>query len=177
MSQPAAWITGPKLDIPSEQKDNKPCKPGLVAVLLKFGWPCLRRRIRLVSGNEAMLNRMTTHLIMVALIVVAIGSSKARLSWDGNRVIQPLKSSPPKPAATMARQAGNPLPLPTTLDDEHDDIIVRAAVPYTIMPDRAQEAITTYIVQSGDTVFGFAARHHFEIRQGTVQRNPIGFLP
>ena len=124
-----------------------------------------------------MLNRMTTHLIMVALIVVAIGSSKARLSWDGNRVIQPLKSSPPKPAATMARQAGNPLPLPTTLDDEHDDIIVRAAVPHTIMPDRAQEAITTYIVQSGDTVFGFAARHHFEIRQGTVQRNPIGFLP
>ncbi len=106
------------------------------------------------------------HLIVVALIALTIGLSKVSFSWDGAGVIKPFKSSSPKPVATTVKKPGNPLLLPTKLDDDQDYIIVRAAVPHTIIPERKQEKISTYVVQNGDTIFGIAAK--FGLRPDTI---------
>jgi LysM repeat protein len=68
--------------------------------------------------------------------------------------------------ATAIKQTGNPLPLPSEIDDRQDDIIFRASVPHTIIPDRKKAEILTYVVQTGDTVYGIAAK--FGLRPDTV---------
>jgi murein DD-endopeptidase MepM/ murein hydrolase activator NlpD len=68
--------------------------------------------------------------------------------------------------ATAIKQTGNPLPLPAEIDQDQDDIILRAAVPHTIIPDRKKAEILTYVVQAGDTVFGIAAK--FGLQPGTI---------
>jgi murein DD-endopeptidase MepM/ murein hydrolase activator NlpD len=51
----------------------------------------------------------------------------------------------------------SPLFLATSLDND-GDVLVRAAVPHTIIPERARDEIIRYVVQTGDTIFGIAAQ-------------------
>jgi murein DD-endopeptidase MepM/ murein hydrolase activator NlpD len=52
------------------------------------------------------------------------------------------------------------------LNDTQHDVLVRAAVPHTIIPDRTKEEIFTHVVQSGDTIFGVAAK--FGLKPETI---------
>lgn len=64
-----------------------------------------------------------------------------------------------KSAATPAvAQSEAPLILPAQLDRTRNDIIFPAAVPHTIIPERARREIVTYQVETGDTVSSIAAK-------------------
>ena len=112
-----------------------------------------------LGGNEALFSRASTHLIVILLAALAIGLSNAPFLWGGIRAIRPLRQAPVEPIApTIVVEEGAPLTLPTQLNNAEDDVLTRAAVPKTIIPDRTREEISTYVVQSGDTIYGIAAK-------------------
>jgi len=131
--------------------------PGQVALTLPQWW-------KTVQGNDAVLTRNTTHLIAILLAILAIGLSNIPITLGGIRVIQPLKLNPPPPSVpTIVAETETPLTLPAQLNDTRDDdVLIRAAVPHTIIPDRSRAEISTYKVQSGDTIFGIAAKFGLE---------------
>jgi len=106
------------------------------------------------------MSRTSTHLILLFLAIMAIGLRTVPLSWNEVEAIQPLKYVPEEAAAVPAAETESsiPLTLPAKLNDTEDDVLIRAAVPHTIIPDRSRAEISTYSVQSGDTVFGIAAK-------------------
>lgn len=124
------------------------------------------QRLKTHLGRRASLNRFSTHLVVMILVITAI--SLRNVSWLQNRTnrLQPLKLAPAQPAASIIVEAGQPLTLPDQLNDLRDDVLVRAAVPRTIIPDRTAQAgadqnrteIRTYRVETGDTVYGIAAK-------------------
>jgi LysM repeat protein len=152
--------------IPPGQKDKKPYLPALRAKLLKFNWHLIPRGLRTLLGNEARLSRTTIYVIVVALMALAIGLSRLSLIAGGGPVFKPLRFLEPKPPATAIKQTGNPLLLPAAIDHAEDDVIIRAVVPHTIIPDRKKAEISTYVVQTGDTVFGIAAK--FGLQPDTI---------
>lgn len=120
-------------------------------------------RVKTLTQNGTQLNRSAAHLVFILLAVLAVSLSKLPLTGHGLRAIRPLKLAPaqsPAPApeeAEEAEDAGTPLSLPATLNTaEEDDVLVRAAVPHTIIPDRSRPEISTYAVEAGDTIFGIA---------------------
>lgn len=131
--------------------------PGQVAMALPQWW-------KTVQGNDALLTRNTTHLVVILLAILAIGWSNIPISLSGIRAIQPLKFEPvPQPVPTIAAETETPLILPAQLNDTRDDdVLIRAAVPHTIIPDRSRAEISAYKVQSGDTIFGIAAKFGLE---------------
>jgi len=52
--------------------------------------------------------------------------------------------------------------LPAASLADNSNVVMPAAVPYTIIPERPRQEITQYVVQSGDTIFGIAARFGLE---------------
>ena len=115
--------------------------------------------IRIFKDNEALLSRTSTHLILIFLALLAITVKSIPLSWNEIRAIQPFKYVPEQPAVpAVVAESEAPLTLPTELNETADDVLIRAAVPHTIIPDRSRAEISTYVVQSGDTVFGIAAK-------------------
>ena len=117
--------------------------------------------LTILKSNESLMSRTSTHLILLFLAVVAISLRAVPLSWNEVKAIQPLKYLPEEAAvipATETEQQNIPLTLPTALNDTEDDVLIRAAVPHTIIPDRSRAEISTYTVQGGDTVFGIAAK-------------------
>lgn len=119
----------------------------------------VRQHFLMLKGGEVALRRSTAHLIVLFIIALAIGVSRTPFAWNGIRAIQPLRPAPAKPVAPMVDlEVGTPLTLPAHLNDPDDDVLVRGAVPRTIIPDRTKEEISTYSVQSGDTIFDIAAR-------------------
>jgi murein DD-endopeptidase MepM/ murein hydrolase activator NlpD len=44
------------------------------------------------------------------------------------------------------------------VESNSQPLLIRAAVPHTIIPERSRDEITRYTVQSGDTIFGIAAQ-------------------
>lgn len=118
-------------------------------------------------GSGVTLNRFSTHLVVMILVITAI--SLRNVSWLPNRAnnrLRPLKLAPVQSAAPILVEAGQPLTLPDQLNDLRDDVLVRSAVPRTVIPDRAAQAgadhnrteILTYVVEAGDTVYGIAAK-------------------
>lgn len=110
--------------------------------------------------------RTLTHATMIMVALLAIGLSQLELPWGSINAIRPIKYEPTEPEAATdtAEQA---LTLPTQLNNSSDDVLVRAAVPQTIIPDRTQAApsarlnagtIQVYSVESGDTISGIAAK-------------------
>ncbi len=109
------------------------------------------------------MSRFVTHLIVILLTGLAIGLSNMSLGGDGMRAIRPLRQSLPEPTVStiIAETEVTEAPLLTLspqLNEAEDDVLVRAAVPHTIIPERVKEEISTYVVQSGDTIFGIAAK-------------------
>ena len=114
--------------------------------------------IKIFKDDESLLSRSSTHLILVLLALLAITLRTIPLSWNEIRVFQSLRSLPVEAVVpTVITEPGAPLTLPAKLTDT-DDVLIRAAVPHTIIPDRSRAEISTYVVQSGDTIFGIAAK-------------------
>jgi murein DD-endopeptidase MepM/ murein hydrolase activator NlpD len=135
----------------------------LVSVSLSPGQLALNvpHWLTILKGNESLMSRTSTHLILLFLAVVAISLRAVPLSWNEVKAIQPLKYLPEEAAVipvTETEQRNIPLTLPAALNDTEDDVLIRAAVPHTIIPDRSRAEISTYTVQGGDTVFGIAAK-------------------
>lgn len=116
--------------------------------------------VNILKGNESLMSRTSTHLVLILLAILAITLRNTSLSWNEIRAIQPFKYLPSAPAASTidAESEEVPLTLPAKLNVSRDDVLIRAAVPHTIIPDRSREEISAYIVQSGDTIFGIAAK-------------------
>lgn len=117
--------------------------------------------LRIFTGNESLLSRTSTHLILIMLALLAILLRNTSLSWTEIRAIQPFRyvaSEPASPATVTEPEAAPLLTLPTQLRTTADDVLIRAAVPHTIIPDRSRAEISTYVVQRGDTIFGIAAK-------------------
>ncbi len=115
--------------------------------------------LRIFTSNESLLSRTSTHLILIVLALLAILFRNTSLSWTEIRAIQPFRyvASESTEPATQSESAPL-LTLPTQLRTTEDDVLIRAAVPHTIIPDRRRAEISTYVVQRGDTVFGIAAK-------------------
>ena len=133
--------------------------PGQAALNFPNWWNAL-------MGNQAILSRSYTHLIVILLAILAVAVSNIPLSWGG-KALRPLKLKPSQqvvaPPKVSEAEAVIPLPLPRLLNSNtQDDVLVRAAVPHTIIPDRSRAEISTYVVQSGDTIFGIAAKFGLE---------------
>ncbi len=117
--------------------------------------------LRIFTGNESLLSRTSTHLILIMLALLAILLRNTSLSWTEIRAIQPFRyiaSEPTRPATVTEPEAAPLLTLPTQLRTTADDVLIRAAVPHTIIPDRSRAEISTYVVQRGVTIFGIAAK-------------------
>ncbi len=111
------------------------------------------------SSNEALLSRTSAHLIVILLAALAISVSSMQIQWGRITALRPLQQTPVNPIApAVDEETGTPLTLPSQLNDFLDDVLVSAAVPHTIIPERAREEISTYVVQSGDTIYGIAAK-------------------
>ncbi len=154
---------------PSRSDQNAPIEyasPGLSGILVSIslspGQLALNAPhwLRILKGDESLMSRTSTHLILLFLAIIAISLRTVPLSWNEVKAIQPLKYVPEEAPVVPAIETEQniPLTLPAALNDTEDDVLIRAAVPHTIIPDRSRAEISTYAVQSGDTVFGIAAR-------------------
>ncbi len=116
--------------------------------------------------NTALASRTVTHITMIVVALLAIGLSNLDLAWGTISAVRPLKYDPAKPIDITAAEEP-PLSLPDELRDTQDAILVRAAVPRTIIPERttAQQTqiktepeIRIYPVEGGDTISGIAEK-------------------
>jgi murein DD-endopeptidase MepM/ murein hydrolase activator NlpD len=111
------------------------------------------------SRNEALQSRISAHFMVILLAALAIGVSSLQIQWGRISALRPLQQTPTNPVApTVDEETGAPLTLPSQLNDFLDDVLVSAAVPHTIIPERARDEVSTYVVQSGDTIYGIAAK-------------------
>ncbi len=119
----------------------------------------VQARLNRLTGNDALFSRSSGHVILILLAVLAISLSNLRLTWGSIRALRPSQQVPAAPAAaTNQEDTAAPLTLPIQLTDLQNDILIPAAVPRTIIPERAREEISTYQVESGDTIYGIAAK-------------------
>jgi murein DD-endopeptidase MepM/ murein hydrolase activator NlpD len=127
-----------------------------------------------LSQDNALLGRAIAHTTLVVVAVLVMTFSNLGLSWGQIKAIHPLKqnvaSLPASPVPPPQENA--PLTLPAQLINTQDGILVRAAVPRTIIPDRTaivtpnQTEIRRYVVESGDTISGIAAK--FSLSPDTI---------
>jgi len=116
-------------------------------------------QLKKFSDDAALLSRALSHLIVILLVALTIGLSDIEWSWGHISVLRPPKPTFTDVAATpAATQSEAPFTLPTQLDRTRNDIILPAAVPHTIIPERARAEIITYQVETGDTVSSIAAK-------------------
>ena len=115
-------------------------------------------QLRKFSENEALNSRVLTHLVVIILVVLAL--SLRNFSWAQQNIgaLRPQPSALAEPAAPVVIDLGRSLALPAQLSNFQEDVIVPAAVPHTIIPERPREEITAYVVEPGDTVFSIAAK-------------------
>lgn len=113
-------------------------------------------------------DRFIVHLIIFALIV----SITALGSWQlSQQHLKPIHYGRPQlaPKIKTAPDAGSPLTLSDALKNRNTGLLLPAAVPHTIIPDRTVivEEVQTYIVQPGDTIYGIADQ--FALSPETIQ--------
>jgi murein DD-endopeptidase MepM/ murein hydrolase activator NlpD len=115
--------------------------------------------LKKLINSDMSLGRTSTHFIVILLVILAVGLSSIRLSWDRVNAVRPLKQPVTQPVVTnVTEEKGEPLTLPAEPNKLEDDVFVRAAVPHTIIPERTKEEIVTYVVEFGDTVSDIALR-------------------
>jgi murein DD-endopeptidase MepM/ murein hydrolase activator NlpD len=122
-------------------------------------------------ADDLLMSRTAAHLALILLVVLVVAFSGAI------PLTRPLATSPYRPgtehedsvvpgpqkgdegvqeaSSPSSVEAGFPFLSATSLDND-SDVLVRAAVPHTIIPERPRDEVTRYVVQSGDTIFGIA---------------------
>ncbi len=149
----------------TENQPNPPFTPQ--PWILQF-WSNIQAWRRNLSINDISVKRISTHIIVIFVVVLAVGLSRIYL-FQNDGAIRPLQqntfNSPEPP--TAERESGSLLSLPTTLNNLVDGIFSRAAVPRTTTPQNDAETtsadaapeIFTYSVELGDTIYGIAAKY------------------
>jgi murein DD-endopeptidase MepM/ murein hydrolase activator NlpD len=122
-----------------------------------------RQSLIKVAGDDGQASRSLAHMTMIFVAILAIGVGSLELSWGTISAVHPLKYTTATTETISAEEEFTSLTLPTQLTDSRSDILVRAAVPRTIIPDRTtaeQETIEikTYYVEPGDTISSIAAK-------------------
>ncbi|MBN1220642.1 MAG: peptidoglycan DD-metalloendopeptidase family protein [Anaerolineae bacterium] len=151
-------LTKKRLDDPSGA-DSLDTPPSFSSEYREMGLAWLKKTF----DDDALLRRISTHGVVILLVVLTIGLSNLNLSWGKIKAIRPLKQPESQSAATsvtVEAKGGEALTVPIEIGNVQDEALVRAAVPHTIIPKRAKEAeILTYVVEFGDTVFDIALRY------------------
>lgn len=115
--------------------------------------------LRQLVRNDALFSRSSAHVMVILLAILAISLGNFQLTWGSIRALRPSQQAPAAPAAINGHEeTADPLTLPIQLTDLQNDILIPAAVPRTIIPERAREEISTYQVEGGDTIYGIAAK-------------------
>ncbi len=156
--------TPPQNDPPPNPVSDVSGTSGLVGLINpnQFSLNHLVNTIHSLGRNEALFSRTSAHLTLLLLLGLALTVGSMQIQWGRISALRPLTQQTDIAAAPAApaidEETGAPLTLPTQLNDFLDDVLVSAAVPHTIIPDRAREEISTYTVQSGDTIYGIAGK-------------------
>ncbi len=98
------------------------------------------------------LVRVASHLVIVAVAVLVLWFSRVNLpEWE---IVQAPSVAPPtaEEAAAQAAAPANGVALPGNL--------VRAPVPFTLIPERPRTDFIRYTVVAGDTLYDIADRYH-----------------
>ncbi len=115
------------------------------------------------EGPKATLSRLGSHsaILFLALAAIAIsgfnaphvaGEWRQPAAAASDLLAEPDNSHTVFAAAIPAKASLKPRPALITAND----MVVRQAAPLTQVPDRPREAIITYTVLAGDTLFGIA---------------------
>ncbi len=143
---------------------DSPCSCSL---LLRFVAWCVTGTWRVCVDwrtKRPLLTRATAHFTIIALALVTIffggmGVSAPRIAVGGSLSASGLSAA----SLDMAvGTEGSLLPTASLLSNRprsaSTDIVSRLPVPHTNLPERVRSMVQTYIVQSGDTVFGIAVK-------------------
>jgi len=115
-------------------------------------------------SDDMLRSRTAAHLAVVLLItlVIVLGSTSLYPVPRSHRYLTPLSLQQQDDSAPVAGSAAVPQDdsslLPSAPLANDSTILRRAAVPYTIIPERPREEIIKYVVQPGDTILGIAAQ-------------------
>lgn len=128
-------------------------------------------------SDDLLMSRTAAHLAVLLLValVVALGASvplPRSLATPWQILRRPGTEAEKSTALTFQEDNGttrgvdrlSPGEVPVTLlsagsPSNDGQVLVRAAVPHTIIPERPRVEITHYVVQPGDTIFGIAAQY------------------
>jgi murein DD-endopeptidase MepM/ murein hydrolase activator NlpD len=129
------------------------------------------KRLAARWADDLLRSRVAAHAAVVLLIaLVVLFSSNSFLSLQQERLAHislPEQGTEARTAQRPAALAMESSLLPSVPLVQNDTILMRAAVPYTIIPaSRPREDITTYVVKAGDTIFGIADQ--FDIKPETI---------
>jgi LysM repeat protein len=130
-------------------------------------WLCAR------WTDDLLRSRIAAHvavILLIALVIVFANRSLYMLPIAEGRLthwIVPDQQASSASATLSVDTEGDESLLPSGPIVQDDAILMRAAVPHTIMPAlRPRAEITTYVVKPGDTIFGIAAQ--FGIKPETI---------
>lgn len=111
------------------------------------------------TENEVLGSRVSAHLIVILLVALTI--SLRNFSWSQYKIgalrpVEPALTEPGTPA--VIEMDAPPLLQPAQLNNFQEGVIFPAAVPHTIIPERARKEILSYVIKTGDTVYNIAAK-------------------
>ena len=153
----------------TKESSNTINNPASAAVRVwESTYQTVKQGLNRLESSQTTANRTVIHLTLILVTVLAIGLSNLELAWGTINTVRPIKYDPVEtPASNLATEDNTPLLLPTELGDAQSDVLFRAAVPRTIIPDRSQPQqapaqtepeIRIYAVESGDTLSGVAEK-------------------
>jgi murein DD-endopeptidase MepM/ murein hydrolase activator NlpD len=98
------------------------------------------------------LVRMASHLVILLVAVAVLWFSRVQLpQWEMAQAQAPITQSEPAQAGQPIAVEGRPVAA-----------LERAALPFTLVPERPRIAIITHTVKTGDTLYDIAARYNVE---------------
>ncbi len=122
-------------------------------------------------SDDLLMSRTAAHLAIILLVILVVALSDVtpltlprptprRLSPAGESIAPPGSQTGDEAAgpANSSPAAADASSLLSASSLNASDVLVRAAVPHTIIPERPRDEITRYTVQAGDTIFGIAAQ-------------------
>lgn len=101
--------------------------------------------------------RMGSHLAILLVAIAVLALSRVRLpQWDITSAAPEVSDA----ALTQEASALAAVEADATLSNEAEDIgLVRAAVPFTLIPERPRLNIITHTVVAGDTLYGISQKY------------------
>jgi murein DD-endopeptidase MepM/ murein hydrolase activator NlpD len=97
------------------------------------------------------LVRVASHLVIVAVAVLVLWISRVQLpEWD---ILQ-------APGSTQTAVEVAPRAISPDSAEAGANNLVRAPVPFTLVPERAQAGMRQHTVSAGDTLYDIAAKYH-----------------